>query len=248
MNSSFSMDEFIKPPAEENSEATDSAVSGDGQEAAIDEVDVQKAVVESLAADKAAQDEKIAAQSAEIEEKDGKIAALLAEIEKKDAEKAAFEGKIGSLKARIAELEAKVEPLKSKLAEQNEALGKVGDVLAKNMEGVLSSKITLLERETDLPDRFDGETRDHVLEVIKEARDAAEADGRHRRAQLLEGVLVANEPSGNLAKRRMEIEKLFKDNGNIVSGAVMAELDKNGIAYKNGEEYLLPSEIVKRVY
>ena len=40
-------------------------------------------------------------------------------------------------------------------------------------------------------------TREQVLEVIKEARDKAEAEGRIRRAQVLEGVLVANEPTEN---------------------------------------------------
>ena len=70
--------------------------------------------------------------------------------------------------------------------------------------------LALLDREMELPDRFPGETRDHVLEVIKEARDAAEKDGRRRRAQLLEGVLVANEPNGGLSKKRMALEKFFK--------------------------------------
>ena len=43
-------------------------------------------------------------------------------------------------------------------------------------------------------------------------------------------------------------EKLFADNGNLVSGPVIAELEKMGISHKNGEEYLLPAEIVKRNY
>ena len=47
---------------------------------------------------------------------------------------------------------------------------------------------------------------------------------------------------------RANLEKLFADNGNIVSGPVIAELEKMGISHKNGEDYLLPSEIVKRNY
>ena len=87
-----------------------------------------------------------------------------------------------------------------------------------------------------------------MLEVVREARDKAEADGRLRRAQLLEGVLAANEPEGTLAKKRANLEKLFADNGNIVSGPVIAELEKIGISHMNGEDYLLPAEIIKRNY
>ena len=87
-----------------------------------------------------------------------------------------------------------------------------------------------------------------VIEVIKEAREAAEKDGRLRRAQILEGVLLTNEPVGNLAQKRQMLEKLFTENGNILSGVVISELDKCGISYKKGEEYLLPSEILKRTY
>ena len=112
----------------------------------------------------------------------------------------------------------------------------------------MSSKIALLDRNIECEDRFPGETRDHVLEVIKEARDRDEADGRVRRAQLLESVLVANEPNGTLTRRRAELEKLFNDNGNILSGLVIDELKKLGISHKKGEEYLLPSEIIKRTY
>ena len=128
------------------------------------------------------------------------------------------------------------------------ALENVGDVLARNSEGEMSSKVALLERNVECDDRFPGETHDHVVEVIREARDKAEKEGRVRRAQLLESVLVANEPNGTLAKKRAEIEKLFNDNANVVNGVVIAELQKLGISHKHGEEYLLPSEIIKRTY
>lgn len=177
------------------------------------DLDVQKAVVESLAADKAAQDETIDAMRREND----------------------------SLKTENAEL-------KAKLAEMKAALENVGDVLAKNAESEISSKIALLERDPEVNDRFPGETRDHVLEAIKEARDAAEKDGRLRRAQVLEGVLLANEPNGGLAKKRAALEKFFNDNANILSGPVIAELEKCGISHKKGEDYLLPAEILKRIY
>ena len=178
-----------------------------------EELDVQKAVVESLAADKAEQDERIVA-----------------------------------LQKENYLLQSQVSSLKSSLEEAKAALAKVGDVLAQNAETTDSSKVALLDRDPELNDRFPGETRDHVLEVIREARDAAEKDGRLRRAQVLESVLVANEPTGNLSEKRAALEKFFNENGNIMSGPVIAQLEKCGISHKNGETYLLPGEILKRTY
>ena len=184
------------------------------------ELDVQKAVVESLAADKAMQDEQIATLRNEKE----------------------------SLVSEINELKGKISDLEGKIAELNGKLSKMDDLLVANSETALSSKVALLDRDTELPDRFESETYDHVLEVIKEARDKSEAEGRVRRAQILESVLVANEPSGCLAKRRESIEKLFAENNNILSGQVINELDKLGIPYKDGENYLLASEIIKKTF
>lgn len=192
-----------------------------------EELDVQKAVVESLAADKAEQDERIVKLQKEISD---------------------LKSQISDYASRISGLTTKNEELAAKNGEQKIALEKVGDVLAANAEETTSSKIALLDRAPELDDRFPGETRDHVLEVIREAREAAEKDGRLRRAQILESVLVANEPSGALAKKRGELEKLFNDNANVLTGPVIEELQKMGISYKNGEEYLLTTEILKRIY
>ena len=194
---------------------------------AEDSIDVQKAVVEALAADKAEQAETIAALR---------------------AENAELRRNIVELKKSILELTDRAEVARRQIVEQRSALEKVGDVLATNADNGLSNKVALLDRDIDIPDRFIGETRDHVLEVVREARDKAEAEGRLRRAQVLEGVLAANEPEGTLAKKRANLEKLFAYNGNIVSGPVIAELEKIGLSHKNGEDYLLPAEIIKRNY
>ena len=217
----FLDDEAPKAPAnEETAEET-------SEEDAADSIDVQKAVVESLAADKAEQAETIAALRAENAELRRNIAEL-----KKDA-------------AALAE---RAEAVQRQMSEQKTALEKVGDVLAINADNGLSNKVSLLDRDIDVPDRFVGETRDHVIEVVREARDKAEAEGRLRRAQVLEGVLAANEPEGTLAKKRAALEKLFAENGSIVSGLVIEQLEKMGISHKNGDEYLLPAEIINRNY
>ena len=178
-----------------------------------EELDIQKAVVEALAADKAEQNERI-----------------------------------NMLQRENYKLKSEITLLKEKIQEQNEALGKIGDVLSINAERPLTNQVTLLERGLELKDRFESETRDHVLEVIKEARDIAEKEGRSRKAMLLEDVLKANEPTGMLAKKREALAKFFENNSNILSGPVLEELNKYGILYKKGEEYLLPSEILKMMY
>lgn len=208
-------EDFIRPveEPEQNVETSEEAVA---EEAPIEpsvELDVQKAVVESLAADKAEQNVKIA-----------------------------------ELRKQNDELTSKVNDLTEKIEQMRMQLAKVGDLLARNSELPKSSQVTLLERNTELDDSFDGETLDHVLEVIREARDASEAAGRARRAQILESVLVANEPSGNLEKKRQELIKLFNDNQNVINGQVINELDKQKISYKLGENYLLVGEIIKRTY
>lgn len=212
------MSEFLETAQSENNAGEVTDVNEVSDESV--ELDVQKAVVESLAADKAMQDEQIATLSRDKE-------SLSSEIE-------ALKGKISEMEGIISEL--------------NGRLSKMDDVLVANSETALSNKVALLDRNTELPDRFESETYDHVLEVIKEARDKSEEEGRIRRAQILEAVLVANEPSGHLVKRRANIEKLFADNNNILTGQVINELDKQGIPYKEGENYLLASEIIKKTF
>lgn len=225
----FLMPRESPPPAvQENEDGFVEKEETIEEEIAIEEEgEVQKIVVEALAAEKVEQDEKI--KSLESSNK-----------------KLVEENK--SLLAKVEELNLKIAKLKSAMEEMSEALKKTGDILSANSETELSNKIALLDREIELSDRFSGETRDQVLEVIKEARDAAEAQGRIRKAQILEAVLVANEPTGNLQSKRAALEKFFNENQNILSGTVIAELERCGISYKHGEEYLLPAEIIKRTY
>ena len=226
----MNFEEFLDdaaPKAQPAEQPTEQPVEEVDEEDAADNIDVQKAVVEALAADKAEQAETISALRAEN-----------AELRKSIVE----------LKKSISELTDRMEAAKRQMLDQKAALEKVGEVLATNADNGLSNKVALLDRDIDVPDRFTGETRDHVIEVVREARDKAEAEGRLRRAQVLESVLAANEPEGMLAKKRANLEKLFADNGNIISGPVIEQLEKMGISHKNGEDYLLPVEIVKRNY
>ncbi|MCR5413110.1 MAG: hypothetical protein K6F50_00075 [Kiritimatiellae bacterium] len=235
MNAQFDMNEFMKKDETVSSEketASDTAEERTEVEEAP-ELDVQKAVVESLAADKAVLDSKIEDLKKRLAEKDSEIGILRGSLK-------AMEANISALNAKLGEKEKEISRLGEKIVELQE---KEFEKMERN-----PNALALLDRDVELPDRFTGETRDHVIEVIREARDAAEKDGRLRRAQILESVLVSNEPDGTLAGKRAEMEKLFSENGNIVNGPVIERLRKEGISHKNGEEYLLPSEIIKRNY
>lgn len=215
----MNVEEFLKAK-DNNAEVTSEEMPIPGDEVPAESLDVQKAVVESLA------EEKIV-----IEEKLKECQGVIADLRKENYR-----------------LQKELAVLAEKVSIQNEALGKVGDILSKNVDGGESAKVSLLECDPELPNRFPGESRDHVLEVVAEARIQAEREGRLRRAQVLESVLLANEPSGELKKRRLALEKLFSENANILSGNVMSELDRMGIAYRKGEDFLLPKEILQRVY
>lgn len=185
-----------------------------------DELDVQRTVVEALAAEKA-----------ELAER---FAVLTKKADELKAEKQALVDQITVLRAEKEEFRS--------------ALERMSGLLIKNSERAESSQIALIDRSIEIDDRFPGETRDHVLEILREARDKAEKEGRRRRAQLLEAVLVANEPVGELKNRRAKLEKLFEENNHIINGTVIAELEKSGISHKDGENYLLASEILNRNY
>ena len=238
--SAFNMEEFIKKDTEPAQQTVEETSVEEVEEVA--ELDVQKAVVEELAADKAKLHEQMAS-------KEDEISRLTAELEK-------VKDELAKKNAEVFSLQASLEGMKATTS----ALYRLGDFYEMFFEDALLASreldlqernpnaLALLDRDIDLPDRFPGETRDHVLEVVKEARDKAEAEGYLRKAQVLEGVLVSNEPNGNLAKKRAQLEKLFAENGNIISGPVLEELQRQGISHKNGEEYLLPDEILRRTY
>ena len=184
-----------------------------------------------------------------VNTEDNEVEVQRAVVEAFAVEKAELEEHIASLRKTIVELRSKLAVAENQLALKTEALEKSGEILAKNAdETAFPNKVSLLERSLELEERFPGEMRDHVLEAIKEAREVAEKSGRLRHAQILESVLLANEPLGLLEAKRQELVDIFNAGGNILSGKVLEKLKELGITHKNGEEYLLPKEIIKRTY
>jgi len=234
--SSVGFDEFIDKGNETRERETSETDEEPEDEVSIEEapeLDVQKAVVESLAEDKVKMEHE--------------IESLKDAIAKKEAE-------IEVLNKKVEEAEAKLNKASEDLEEEKKKTSRLENEISNRIERELDTQernpnaLALLDRNIEIQDRFPGETRDQVIEALKEARDKAEADGKIRRAQLIESVLVENEPNGTLAKKREELEKLFADNSNLVTGAVIEELKRLGIRYKDGENYLMPSEIIKREY
>lgn len=229
----FDINEFMEEEKPLKTEETFEEKVQEEEEAETPELDVQKAVVEALA------EEKVKIEH-EIEELKNTLASKEQEVSRLREENENLKKEAGKKSKLLKEQKGRIEKLEKELFEK---IDRELDMQERN-----PNSLALLDREVELPDRFPGETRDHVIEVLREARDAAERDGRIRRAQILESVLVANEPNGTLAKKRAELEKLFADNGNLVSGEVIRVLEEMGISHKNGEEYLMPSEIIKRTY
>ena len=246
----FDINDFLsasEPVAAKGATESQASVDEDVSIEEAPELDVQKAVVEELAADKAVLHEEIESLKNEISAKNAEIEQLKTNIEEKAKVESQIIDEKGKLAEQLEKEQAENVALKRKISELEESLIRKESEESEIQERNPNS-LALLDRDVEMPDRFAGETRDHVIEVIKEARDRAESEGRKRRAQLLESVLVANEPSGNLEKKRKAMEKFFEENGNIVNGTVISELTRCGIAYKDGENYLLPKEIMLRTY
>ena len=160
--------------------------------------------------------------------------------------------KIGQLEAKFAALQEEYQKSQDKIKELQDLVAKKDEELAKEKSREIDlqernpNALALLDRDVDVPDRFPGESRDHAIEAIRDAREKAEAEGRLRKAQVLEGILLANEPNGTLARKREEMDALFSNNNYIINGAVIEELQKMGISHKIGENYIMPAEIIKR--
>lgn len=228
-DASFGFEEFIEEEnvsAPEENTAEQPAAEEENAEETPGEIDVQKAAVELLAQENIKMKSDLENLKKEVAEK--------SELAKKsEQEKEVFSKDLETAKKELEEARQELRNLQKLVFDEQE----------RN-----PNALALLDRDVEVPDRFAGETRDFVLEVVKEARDKAEADGRIRLAQVLEGVLASNEPNGTLAGKREELNKLFAANSYLLSGEVIAFLEKESIAYKTAKGYLMPLEIIKREF
>lgn len=162
--------------------------------------------------------------------------ALEAALEAKEAalsaiaeEKVALEEKLADLERELAhERDAHAEAVR----ERDRLTGECGRLMGELRKAANSAPVAaspeeaadarptpekptsgLLKPNGAMVEQFEGETREMILASLREAMLAAQQSGRERRAAVLEGVLAANTPSGELAAREATLRQILKDNG-----------------------------------
>ena len=199
------------------------------QDSLKEELDAQREACEELAKDLALlREETAAAQAAADAEK----SALLARAEAAETACAAVRAELDAERAKPR--------LDDKVLEENAAkdreIARLQELLSDAQRTSLSSSV-LLEKPPAFGEKFTGEVREHVLAALAASAEAAEAGGRDRRARILEAVLCANPPSGELENRRAAVRQIVKDAGSFLDDQAIAELEKLGFRYISGKNH-----------
>ncbi|MBQ5531264.1 MAG: hypothetical protein IIT98_04605 [Kiritimatiellae bacterium] len=251
----FDMSEFMRKDgpaeapsaaetAEESAAAPEATDGGDGGENL--ELDVQKAVVEELAADKVRLERRLEERAARLRSAADSYMALMERCAWLESRLAAAE-KNRDAGARADALRRENEKKNGEIARKD---AEIARLLSReiDMQERNPNALALLDRDAELPDRFPGESRDHAIEAIREAAAKAEKEGFVRKAQVLEGVLVSNEPNGTLAARRSELAAVLAKNNNLVTGEVIEYLKSRGLSHAREGGFLSAAEILRFYY
>ncbi len=141
--------------------------------------------------------------------------------------------------ARTAEAErlrnAAVERRDEALAEAEGLRARLAS--AEGRDGPARTGGGMLETPGTLSEKFAGEIREHLLEALSDALSAAENAGRDRRARLLEAVLCANPPTGELRRRREAVKQIVKGAGAFLDDSAISALEKLGFRYVSGNKH-----------
>lgn len=225
--------------AEEAHAAQIAAVEAE-KNALLEEIETQKAVVESLAEDLAAAraeaEESRAAADAHIAQLEADCARLAAEGE---AARHEHEAECDAIRKELAAEKAapKVDPkILEECAAKDREIERLQALLIEAQRTSLSSSV-LLEKPEGFVEKFPGEVREHVMEALADAAEAAEAGGRDRRSRILESVQCANPSSGELAERRAQVKQILKDAGSFIDDTTIAALEKLGFRYISGSNH-----------
>lgn len=199
------------------------------QAAIKEELEAQREACESLARDLALlQEETNAAKAtAEVDK-----LALLARAESAEADCAAVRVELEAERAKSHINEKMLE----ESAAKDREIARLQELLADAQRTSLSSSV-LMEKPPALGEKFPGEIREHVIAALADSRAAAEAGGRDRRARILEAVLCANSPSGDLENRRDTVRQILKDAGSFLNDDDIAALEKLGFRYISGKNH-----------
>ena len=181
-------------------------------------------------------------------------AALEASLEAVRAESAALGAAKDAAEKKAADLERQLaEERAARQAAESERERLRGDVLRLRDEieelqttpsaeaaapaPVQEVRVQGLLRQPKTDEVFGGEVREHVLAALSEARDAAGQSGRERRAKVLEDVLAANAPAGELERRRTELKQIIKDTGSFIDARAISALEKIGFRCVSGNKH-----------
>ena len=208
----------VREQQAEDALAAERAAAARREAALAEEVEAQKAACESLAAD-------LVSIRQELEEERGRPRldeAAQAEMARLRQEGAAMAAEVASLKASLA-------------AGRDEA-ARLSALLEEAQRTSLSSSV-LLEKPPAFSEKFAGETREHVLDALAQAYRDSEACGRDRRARILEAVLAANPPSGELERRREAVRQIVKDAGQRLDDSAIEDLVRLGFRYVSGNKH-----------
>ncbi len=208
----------VREELAEDARAAERAAFAAREAELLEEIEIQKAATESIAAELADLQRKLEASQIDynaVEEERTQLASELQALRDKPAEV-------------VPDLEA--------LAEKDREIDRLKALLVEAQRDVRLHD-SLLDAPVPFSEKFEGELREHVVEALVDAREAAEAGGRDRRARILEAVLGANLATGELDRHREIVRQIVKDAGSKLDNAALAELEKLGFRYLSGNKH-----------
>lgn len=205
---------------------------------------------EALAAERADADAREAQLKEELEAERAASASLATDLanaradyddllEEKRAAEALAAKRIADLESALDAERAKPrldDALAAATAKKDEEIAALRAQLDEAQRTSLSSSV-LLEKPAGFTEKFVGEIREHVIDALVAANEAAEAAGRDRRARILEAVLGTNPPVGELERRREMVKQIVKEAGATLDDGALAELEKLGFRYVSGNKH-----------
>ena len=174
----------------------------------------------------AAAEAQVAAIGAERDAAERKVADLERQLADERAARQSAESERDRLRGEVLRLLNELEEMQTAPIAEAAASVPVQEV---RVQGLLKAPET--------GEVFDGEVREHVLAALSEAQEAAGQSGRERRAKVLEDVLAANAPAGELERRRAELKQIIKDTGSFIDARTIAELEKLGFKCISGNKH-----------
>ena len=166
--------------------------------------------------------DRVAGLKAALDAKDGALVALA-------EEKEAADERIAELERQLAEeREAHITAVRERDRLHGECGRLQGELRKSGENAAVSAPVAAAPVAESVPPKpargilaapaavsevFPGEVREQVVATLLDGLGTAERSGRERRAEILRYVLAANQPTGELGRRRVELRQILKDAG-----------------------------------